>query len=115
MADPDSLHAHLNRETARIGWAELERLFAAGSLLWVAPELDLVAVAAALAEDRKDLFDDWLQRGRVAPVSDDCAARWAAGDPELWAVVVAPWALVQERLPPVDTAPANSAPVDSAR
>lgn len=95
--DEKTLQSHLNRETARIAWPELERMFAAGRLLAVAPELDLVSVAAALAEDRKDLFSGWLQRCQVEPLSDSCAGRWADGEPELWAVVVAPWVLVQER------------------
>lgn len=96
MIDFESLHGHLNKETARASWAELERFFASGSILWVAPALDLVAVAAAMASDRKEVFEAWLQAGQVVRLADERARTWSETAPELWAVVVAPWVLVQE-------------------
>lgn len=93
---PDELlQAKITMETARIAWRELQRFFAAGSALAVAPELDLVQVAAALADDDKNRFENWLSSEQVAPVSDRQAEKWYDGDQDVWAVVVAPWILVQ--------------------
>lgn len=95
--EPSTLYAKLLGETATISWPELQRFFAAGSVLWVSGELDLVAVAEALAEDDGARVKVWLTDGRLRKMAsadaEDCQAR----DPQLWAVVVAPWVLVQER------------------
>ncbi|MGJ8669424.1 MAG: DUF2288 family protein [Oceanococcus sp.] len=91
----DKLHA----ETARVSWAEIERLFAAGKVVEVAAALDLIEVAAAFADDDKDQVRIWMQAEQLGLLADESAARWSAlDDAALWAVVVNPWALVQQRL-----------------
>ena len=39
-----------------------------------------------------------LFAGRIERLTTATARDWAARDPDLWAVVVAPWVLVQERV-----------------
>ena len=87
---------HLNLETGRLTWAEAERHFARGVMVKVAAELDLLEVAAAMAEDDKSKFVSWLETGQVAKAGTEDALRWHETQAELWAVVVAPWVLVQE-------------------
>ena len=82
-------------ETARIPWQELQRFFAAGKVMLVAPGLDLVDVAFALQEDDVDQVKSWTEALQVMPVPDDQAKDWIASDALLWAVVVKPWVLVQ--------------------
>lgn len=100
-SDTDAAHTPLYlkllAETAKIGWSELERFFARGVLLRVARDLDLVTVAAAIAEDDKAQVAQWVSSGLVERMQSDTAADFAARDPELWAVVVSPWVCVQER------------------
>ena len=91
------LYAKLLGETAPITWAELQPFFARGALLWVAGELDLVAVALAAAQNDQSSVAAWMQAGAVARLDDARAQDLLARDPLLWAVVVAPWVLVQER------------------
>ena len=62
----------------------------------VAAELDLVEVAAAMAEDDKAKFTHWLQTGQVARADTADAIHWHETQAEFWAIVVAPWVLVQE-------------------
>lgn len=96
MSNDSELLARLNGETGRVAWTELERHFARGALVTVARGEDLVAVAASFIEDDRDAVARRMADGRVQRTTDDEAARWADGDAELWAVVVAPWVLVQE-------------------
>lgn len=86
----------LNLETGRIAWNELARHFARGVVIRVGAELDLVKVAAAVAEDDKATVADWLASGAIANADVDDARRWEQSGEGLWAVVVAPWVLVQE-------------------
>lgn len=86
----------VNLETAKIPWRELQRFFAGGAAVFVAPELDLVEVAWQFAADNKPLVQHWLQQNQVHLVSDLQALNWFEGDTEVWAVVVKPWVLVQE-------------------
>lgn len=93
--DGEVLRAKLNQETGQIPWKELQRFFAAGKVVAVAPGLDLVEVAYCIATDRKAEVEAWMKSGRLAPVSDGQARQWFETDARLWAVVVKPWVLVQ--------------------
>jgi hypothetical protein len=94
---PSTLYAKLLGETASITWKELQPFFAKGALLWVDPELDLVAVAESFALDQKAPIAAWLAAGKVEKLSDSRALALHEGTPDLWAVVISPWILIQNR------------------
>ncbi len=97
MQEPlEVLKARLNTETAKIGWVEIQRFFAKGQVFIIAPELDLIDTAARLIHDEKSSVEKWLEQGLMRQATTDDAKRWNETDPDLWAVVVAPWILVQE-------------------
>ena len=83
-------------ETAKIPWQELQRFFASGKVIWIANDLDLVEVACALQQDDSGRVNDWMEKLKLAAVSDDQARQWISEDSLLWAVAVKPWVLVQE-------------------
>jgi hypothetical protein len=87
--------AKIVSETAKIPWLELQRFFAAGKVMLVAAELDLVDVAYAFQLDDIEQVKTWTESLRVSPVNDDQAKHWVASDALLWAIVVKPWVLVQ--------------------
>lgn len=91
--------ARIVTETAKIPWRELQRFFAAGKVMLVAPELDLVDVAHAIQEDDIAQVKPWSEKLQILPVSDDQARLWVEGDTTLWAVVIKPWVLVQVPAP----------------
>ena len=92
------LRDRLNLETARIEWSALQRFFAAGRVLQVAPDIDLIEVAVNFVEDKAEPIQAWLQAKQLQPVSDDIARDWVSNNPDnLWAIVLAPWVLVQQR------------------
>ena len=98
MSESDEeLAVRLNAETARIAWQELERHFARGDLITVAPELDLVAVGVNMIKDHKATINAWLETGELHRTSEQEAKEWSADNSTLWAVVVAPWVLVQDK------------------
>lgn len=88
----------LHAETARVSWQELEVHFARGVVIRVASDLDLVEVAAGFANDDKPAVERWITAGQVEHLGVETARDWNERDPELWAVVVAPWVVVQERV-----------------
>jgi hypothetical protein len=85
----------LNQETSKIPWLEMQKFFASGSAIFVNEELDLVETAAELSLDNKAALEHWMYQGKVAPVNDEQAKLWLAHDTVVWAVVIAPWVLVQ--------------------
>ncbi len=95
--EPSTLYAKLLGETAVIPWADLQPFFARGALLWVDPALDLIAVAQAVAQDQSQAVAAWLAQGQLEKLSSPRAAEFVERDPELWAVVVSPWVVIQER------------------
>lgn len=87
--------AKLNLETAQMAWRDMQRYFASGIALYVAPELDLVEVAYQMSVDNAAKITSWMQAGQFNKVSDEQAAAWVSSDADLWTVVVSPWVLVQ--------------------
>ena len=98
--EADDREALLRREfhsqTARIHWRELQTYYAHGSVIAVAPELDLVEVAVQLGLDNTARFQQWIDGDEVTSVSDTQALALYYDDALLWAVVAAPWVLVQD-------------------
>lgn len=90
------LRREYHNQTARIPWHELQTHYARGSVIAVSTELDLVEVAVQLGMDNTTAFQNWIDANAVAPVSEEQALRWYEADMTLWAVVAAPWVLVQE-------------------
>lgn len=98
MTDQSStLYAKLLGETAPIRWQELQPFFARGALLWVDGNQDLIAIAQAVAENDQARVVRWMEQGLMGKLEDARAEDLLLRDPQLWAVVVAPWVLVQER------------------
>lgn len=95
--DSSTLYAKLLGETASITWQELQPFFARGALLRVASDFDLIAAAQAVAKDDREKVTAWLAEGHLGKLEAEQAQDWLERDPSLWAVVVAPWVLVQER------------------
>lgn len=91
------LRQEYHGQTACIGWHDLQTYFASGNVILVAPELDLVDVAVQLGLDNTDRFQLWIESGEVVAVDDEQAAIWYEANVNLWAVVAAPWVLVQQR------------------
>ncbi|MDN6320002.1 MAG: DUF2288 domain-containing protein [Marinobacter sp.] len=93
----DEIKTRLNLETSRIGWHELQTYYARGQVVRVGKNLDLLEVASELTADNRTRFEHWLETGDVGEVSPDLARAWYDRNAELWAVVIAPWVLVQDR------------------
>ncbi len=98
MSDEISpVYAELLGKTAQISWAELAPFFARGKLLQVSASLDLIEVASAIVADDKPRVTMWMQNNQLHHPNDEQALDWHTRDPQLWATVVSPWVLVQER------------------
>lgn len=91
------LKAELNGQTARIPWRELQRHYARGIVIVVDADLDLVDVAVKTVADDAAAIQDWRADNRVRNATDEDARAWLKRDAVLWAVVAAPWLLVQEQ------------------
>ena len=97
------LRSEYHGQTAQIPWHELQPHYARGAVVVVADDCDLVEVAVQLGLDNTAQFERWITEGKVAGVSEAKALAWYEANKELWAVVAAPWVLVQE-----GEAPGNS-------
>ncbi|MFS6937725.1 DUF2288 domain-containing protein [Neisseria animaloris] len=89
------LNDKLNLETARINWQELQPHFARGAAVYVSPDLDLIDIARRMAEDDSTTLGALMQQGKFGVVSEAQARRFLAENQDMWAVVVAPWVLIQ--------------------
>lgn len=95
--EPSELYVKLLAETAKVRWSELTVLFARGALIRIAGELDLVSVAEAVASDNAAQVATWASAGLLEKMPADMAQTFEENDTELWAVVVSPWVIVQDR------------------
>ena len=95
MNEQDVLFAKLNLETAQIPWCELQRFFAQGKVFMVDAERDLVSIAHQVACDQADKIDRLINDSVINRVTDEQAKTMIERDSVVWAVVVAPWVLIQ--------------------
>jgi hypothetical protein len=89
-----------NLETGRISWTEIQPHFARGAMILIDSDLDLVKIASAFIRDDREWIATLLGGNRVRKPNMLDAERWFTVDMEFWAVVVAPWILVQETSSP---------------
>lgn len=94
MSEP-LLSDKLNLETARISWLELQPHFARGAAVYVAKDLDLIGIAKMMADDNSAALAELMQQGRFGVVTENQARQFLDDNQDMWAVVVAPWVLVQ--------------------
>lgn len=92
----DQIGTELVRQTALIAWQELAHHHAAGNLLGVVERLDLIDIGRALRADRNDLLAVWLADGSVYPIDDQRAIAWQRDNSRFWALVIAPFVLIQK-------------------
>ena len=97
MKDNEVLtHDLLNAQTGRIAWSELARYFARGLVVTLEQGEDLLKVAEILIDDDAGAVQSMYEKGLLRRARDKDAMRWQENDTQFWAVVVAPWVLVQE-------------------
>lgn len=92
----DELRARLNVQTGKLSWPEIQRHFARGVVLVVAQQADLLEIAAAIINDDQAAVGDVMENGALSRASLEDARSWQEKDPLFWAIVAAPWVLVQE-------------------
>lgn len=107
-----TLYAKINLDAALIDWQDLQRHFARGRLIFVAPDIDLIEVGAAMAEDEAEKLKPLIDSAVIRPASELDASRWHETSAKLWAVVIAPWVLVQDQRPPTITGTARHDQID---
>jgi len=92
----EELRAKLIGETGKLEWHELERHFARGVVVAVNPGIDLIDVAVCMANDDKAGLEKWFDAGTVRRAEAADAEAWVKTQPLFWAVVLAPWVVIQE-------------------
>ncbi|VAX11532.1 hypothetical protein MNBD_GAMMA25-1033 [hydrothermal vent metagenome] len=93
----DELRNKLNLESGHIDWQELQRHFARGVVIAVEAELDLLEVAIKFTLDDKSQIESWINTGTLKRADDSNALHWEQTKTIFWAIVVAPWILVQDK------------------
>jgi|TARA_B110000483_G_scaffold237598_1_gene312629 hypothetical protein len=93
----ESLKQKLNQDTARIRWSSLNQYDYQDAIIQVDAQLDLIEVASEFASDNVTQVQAWMEKSLVAKISEEKVQLWLTQDPELWAVVVSPWILVQNK------------------
>lgn len=93
----EDITSELLLETVQIPWHDLQRFFASGNAIAVDESLDLIYVATQIIEDNASQIKKWMDAGLVDVVKDSQATLWYEQDALVWALVVKPWVLVQEK------------------
>ena len=91
------LASELVLETAQIRWHELQRFFASGNAIAVDTSLDLIQVATQITKDNATQVKSWMDAGLVDVVKDSQAQAWHEKNELVWALVIRPWVLVQQK------------------
>lgn len=96
MVDKNELaRLDLNQDIAKINWVELQPHFARGCVLFIDESLDLVAIAQQMLADESVVIQRFIEQQKIYPVTDEQAQQFYDNQQVLWAIVLAPWVLVQ--------------------
>ena len=87
----------LNLQTAKIPWLELQRSYAQGRVIVVRSDLDLVQLAAQIVDNNTGSVEKLIRQNAIMFAADEQALKWYEKETQLWAVVVPPWVLVQDK------------------
>ena len=97
MTDEIEIKHKILTDTAEIPWTEMQTIYAKGLIIWVSGSLDLLEVATDFASDNTKAIKAWLTSGEVQKMTDEKAKQWSKSNPVVWASVIAPWVLVQDK------------------
>ncbi|GAA3967296.1 DUF2288 domain-containing protein [Allohahella marinimesophila] len=96
MKSEDQAHlAKLLEQTALIHWDELQVHFARGALIRVAEDINLVETAFSIVKNDTAAVSELQANHQIDGPTDADALLWAEQNPEFWALVIAPWVLIQ--------------------
>ncbi len=95
--DPRTLEEKLRAQLDTTTWRDLRTHVARGAVFSIAPALDIVAVAIAVAEDDTEQVRAWLDANELSRPSAETMAIWERSlDAAMFrCLVVAPYVLIQ--------------------
>lgn len=91
----EDLPTNLNMETGKIEWEDLQRFYAQGVVLVVDSALDLVETANFLTDNQTEEIEKLINENKISKANDDQAKQWISENTVFWAIVVAPWVVIQ--------------------
>jgi len=78
-------------------WAWLKAHADRDAVIWVSPDVDLLAVGQALAEDAAAKVADWLARGKLSKLTPEHRRTWDAEPArKFMTLIVQPYVLIQD-------------------
>ena len=84
------------RDQAEVSWRELKIHLQRDSIIVVAEELDLIAVAVAVADDDKTLVEAWIGEEQLGKPTEEQLKSWEEeSDNRFKMLIVQPFILIQ--------------------
>ncbi len=95
--EDNDLREKLRGEVDVAPWLALRSHAEADRLFLAAPELDLVEIGLALAQDQQAPVNEWISAGQLGRPSAPQLAAWTEAEERVFrCLIVAPFVLVQE-------------------
>ncbi len=85
----------LKNEIGSADWPLLKPHAERGVLLIIHPQLDLLEVAALVAEDRTEQIRMWLDDGKISRPTSAQLKEWKMGETIFTCIIVQPFVLIQ--------------------
>lgn len=94
-----ALRESLQRDLAEVHWRDLRVHLQRDAIILVSPELDLIKVAVAVAEDDSRQVESWIAAGQVGKPTREQLEDWEQLLDKTFRMLIAqPFILVQEVL-----------------
>ena len=90
-----SLTEKLKNEIGTANWLLLKPHAERGVLLIIHPQLDLLEVAALVAEDRTEQIQLWLDDSKITRPTQAQMKEWEMGETIFTCIIVQPFVLIQ--------------------
>ena len=89
--------ARLREQLGEATWATLAEHYERDCLVMVSVELDILRVAAAVANDNTELVQQWMDEEKIWKPSEEQTVKWGREATSFTCVIVQPFVLAQDR------------------
>jgi hypothetical protein len=91
------LEEKLKSEIHQVEWDALTPHVQRGRVITISQELDLLEVALKVAHDDSKSIQNWLDEGKVIPLSEELSQKWSETPKKPFQfIILQPYVLIQE-------------------
>ncbi len=97
----DSLYTKLSSDIDNTKWDLLAPHHERNAAFYITPDVELIAVAMAMARDESQYVKEWINQGKLLPPTQDQIKQWSEEGTDFKYIIIQPYVIFQNAHPDV--------------